>query len=214
MNWKFVIKFPNDIWQFDGQNAKMWGGPPSFFQTLANFIFQFMPNDFQPGQFILLINKLFDIFNSRLEVNKSNPAFTGSLDQILILNDALFAIKNIKIPRINKNNETVFRNAFMHFQIGIIQSINAWLKLHTYLLEEFQIRYLLTYKIAQDCLENFFPQIRSLGQSYSNPTPAEYIYRFRILIFTKKFPNIRFSKNIEPDKIEEPLLTFEIGQIN
>ena len=96
-----------------------------FSNTIANFIFQFMPNEFQAGQFILLINKLFDIFNSRLEVNKSNPAFTGSLDQILILNDALFAIKNIKIPRINKNNETVFRNAFMHFQIGIIQSINA-----------------------------------------------------------------------------------------
>ena len=63
-------------------------------------------------------------------------------------------------------------------------------------------------------MENFFCQIRAIGRGYDHPTPLEFIHRFRILVFTKNFANINFPKNIEKDKINENVLSHDIGDFN
>ncbi len=54
----------------------------------------------------------------------------------------------------------------------------------------------------------------TVGRTYDHPTPLEFIYRFRILIFNKNYTNIRFSKNIEKQSQNEEFLSFSLGQLN
>ena len=106
------------------------------------------------------------------------------------------------------------KRSMLPFQIGILQSITALKKLYTYLIEQYNIKYILTCKLTQDCLENFFSQIRSLGRGYNHPNPLEFIYRYRNLLFTKNFTNIQFNKNIQSEKINEPFVSFNVAKLN
>ena len=94
-----------------------------------------------------------------------------------------------------------------------MQSISALQKLHLYISSNFQVRYILTSKLTQDCLENFFSQIRYLGKGNDHPTALQFIYRFRILLFSKNLTNIRF-KNVEKGQIIEQVFSYSIGQLN
>ena len=44
------------------------------------------------------------------------------------------------------------------------------------------VKYILTSRFNQDCLENLFSQIRGLGNFYDNPLPSEVKNRLRLLI--------------------------------
>ena len=66
------------------------------------------------------------------------------------------------------------------FQKGIIVSINSVLALWAELKEE-GCKYLLTRKLNQDCLENFFSAVRSLGGPDTNPNSVQFCTRVRIL---------------------------------
>ena len=186
-----------------------------FSNSVASFIFEFLPSEKEGGNFILLINNLFDLFNSTSEKNYLTPfnnAFCGSQDQINLLLSASEHIKNIRVGKIRGEDPIKSRTSLLPFQQGLIQSINSLIGLYKYVSENFEIRYILTYKITQDSLENFFAQMRSIGHSYDHPTPLEFIYRFRILIFMKNFSTIQFSKNCEKERIEEKYITYEIGK--
>ena len=186
-----------------------------FSNTVGNFLLQFFPEENEGAKFILLIDRLFDLFNSVHETDRRNPnknSFSGEADQILLLNTSLNEIQNIRVGKTNCSSPSP-RKSLLPFQLGFIQSINALKKLYEYISINFEIRYILTYKLTQDSLENFFSQVRSQGHGYNNPTPLEFMYRFRILIFCKNYGSIRFGKNIESEKIEENFVTFEISQM-
>ncbi len=186
-----------------------------FSASVANFILQFIPSENIAANFILLINNLFDLFNSSSESNTITHfkmGFSGSADQINLLNVALSEITNLRVASFSKDNIMKKKISLLPFQIGMMQSINALHQLFNYVNINFEIRYILTYKVTQDTLENFFSQIRSIGHSYDHPPPLEFIYRFRILIFMKIFDSIKFCKNVEKEQIQENYITFEIGK--
>ena len=68
------------------------------------------------------------------------------------------------------------------FQRGILQNNNALPLLLDYLRKTYGISYILTAKLNQDCLENFFSAIRAKGGLHDHPSPLEFKYRFRSYI--------------------------------
>ena len=187
-----------------------------FSNTVGNFVLEYLPREIDAGKFILLIDSVFDLFNSFKEFDGKKPsknAFSFNPDQVSLLTTALSEIQNVRVAT-NNPNILKSRKSLLPFQLGLIQSINALMKLYQYINTTFEIRYILTYKLTQDALEIFFCQIRILGHGYTNPTPIEFMHRFRILIFCKNYSSIRFSKNFEREKIEENYITYEIGHIN
>jgi hypothetical protein len=68
------------------------------------------------------------------------------------------------------------------FQIGILSSIRALQQLYCDLRNRLRIRYIITRRLNQDCLENLFSQLRSKEGAYDHPTPIAVIYRLRMLI--------------------------------
>lgn len=178
-----------------------------FSASVANFIRIFLPGNEESANFMLLINNLFDIFNSvkEFEKNEKKAAFTGSIEQISLLAVAyeeIFNLRTGKNPRTQK----------LPFQNGMLQSINSLQLLFRHLKNKYELRYILTYKLTQDTLENFFCQIRALGRWYDNPSPIEFIFRFRLLILSKNIENIRFSKHLERPKLDENFISIEIGK--
>ena len=170
-----------------------------------------MPGNESVSEFEMLINNFFDTFNSYQESNKNNQfksAYQGRVEQTLLLNQAFTEISMLRIGKKEKQGK------LLPFQIGILQSIRGLQALYEYAKEKFEVRYIMTYKLTQDALENFFAQVRALGRWYDNPTPMEFIYRFRLLIFSKNLDNIRFSKYIERDRIEENFLSSDLININ
>ena len=58
--------------------------------------------------------------------------------------------------------------------------------LHKY-VEKYEMTYILTYRLNQDVLENFFGAIRSKGGLNDHPSPQEFKYRLRKYILGKFF---------------------------
>lgn len=65
------------------------------------------------------------------------------------------------------------------FQRGIIQNNNALPLLLKYVEDNYNMQFILTTKLNQDCLENFFSAIRAKGGLHDHPSPLEFKYRFR-----------------------------------
>lgn len=59
---------------------------------------------------------------------------------------------------------------------------NSLKLLYNDLKTEYNISYLLTYRLNQDVLENFFGTIRSKGGLYDHPNRLEFMYRLRSYI--------------------------------
>ncbi len=101
-----------------------------FSNTVGNFVLQFIPEESNAGNFILLIDKLFDLFNSFSDENQINPwkkAYIGSNEQNLLLSNAFKEISTMRVLRnYTKNNKIP---PLLPFQIGLLQSINALQKL-------------------------------------------------------------------------------------
>ena len=64
------------------------------------------------------------------------------------------------------------------FILGILTSIHNLKALFEDLQEE-GFSYLLTNRLSQDGLENFFSVIRAMGGGNTNPSAAEFACRFR-----------------------------------
>ncbi len=82
--------------RIDRQNVRK--APHLFSNTIGNFILQYMPSEIQAANFILLIDKVFDIFNSSKEIDGNKhfkSSFSGGFEQISLLKTAYNEIKNI-----------------------------------------------------------------------------------------------------------------------
>lgn len=139
-----------------------------------------MPQETQgTAEFIQKINDWFDIFNTTRPIMDSRPtkkAF-GYHDafskQSEILLDVLDTVREMRVP----GNDDL-----LPFQKGIIQNIRGLFMLLDYLKEvsNGEIKYIMTDRINQDCLERFFGYLRSKGGGMNDhPTPLQLKYRLR-----------------------------------
>lgn len=63
----------------------------------------------------------------------------------------------------------------------------------------FDVQYLLTRRINQDVIENFFGVIRAKGGLHDHPTPLEFKYRLRSYILGKNEGSYSEFSNVEAD---------------
>lgn len=72
-----------------------------------------------------------------------------------------------------------------NFAMGFLMNITSFKQLFAdlTLLEENQLKYLLTFKCSQDNLEILFSCIRSRRRMQDNPSPLEFRYILRKLLF-------------------------------
>lgn len=60
---------------------------------------------------------------------------------------------------------------------------------------------MITYRLNQDLLENFFSFIRSIGCAYDHPTPLDFKYQLKRYILGKHSSNALSNKcNVQENK--------------
>jgi len=135
------------------------------------------------SDFIRNFDNLFDMCNSSTVISSKEhkKAFTGSDFQLNFLNKMMTMISTLKVyKQLNDGlkdltNSLSFKNGWI-ITIRSIQEI--WKK-----LKNVGFDFLLTRRLNQDCLENFFGAIRSLNGNALNPTPLQFLNSFKKLFF-------------------------------
>lgn len=83
--------------------------------------------------------------------------------------------------------------------LGILISNSSIQMLLEDMKRRFNIQYLLTRRINQDVIENFFGVIRAKGGLHDHPSPVEFKYRLRSYILGRNEGAYSEFSNVEPD---------------
>ena len=118
-------------------------------------------------EFISFFDKLFDMFNSsNLTSTKIfRRAFSGQVDYIDFLNNALQFLTDLTVIGKNNRNITAYIKCIKGWKITINSLMNIWTR-----LQNANFNFILTRRLNQDCLENFFGSIRQQNGNAVNPT--------------------------------------------
>jgi len=135
------------------------------------------------SDFICNFDYLFDMCNSSTVISskKHKKAFTGSDFQLNFLNKMMTMISTLKVyKQLNDGLKDVTNSlSFINGWLITIRSIQEiWKK-----LKNVGFDFLLTRRLNQDCLENFFDAFRSLNGNALNPTPLQFLNSFKKLFF-------------------------------
>ncbi|KAL1489510.1 hypothetical protein ABEB36_013468 [Hypothenemus hampei] len=146
------------------------------------------------GELFKLVNDWFDIFNVSVPVSDSrtrNRAYGLAIqEQDEILDKMSQKIKNLKVKG---------RQQMLPFQNGILMSNNALKMLLLDLQRRFDIQYILSRRLNQDVLENFFGIIRAKGGLHDHPNALEFKYRLRSYIMGRNEGAYSEFSNVEVD---------------
>lgn len=131
-----------------------------------------------------LINDWFDILNTQSKFGQHSGlrAYGVVLDkQNQILEDM-----NKFILKMRVGNKT----CLVPFQKGILVTNNSLKQLLAYIKDKysdknFQPQYIITRKLCQDVLENFFSYLRAMGATNDHPSPLEFRNRLKWYILGK-----------------------------
>ena len=91
-------------------------------------------------------------------------------EQVTTINKMTSTMENLRV--IGKTNILPFQNA-------VIISNKSLLALYQYLHNAYKINYILTRRLDQDILENFFSYIRGMGGANDNPNPIDFKHRLK-----------------------------------
>lgn len=145
------------------------------------------------------MNKLFDILNS--STLESYQAFMGTEKQIKFLNkmDEMFSSLKVIQRRKDKDNVEKEKNvtSILKFIYGWRLTISSILKLWE-VLKRKNYKFLFTRNLNQDCLENYFGQIRNACGNARNPTPIQFTRAFKKL-FALRYCDENESSNCLDD---------------
>lgn len=98
------------------------------------------------------------------------------------------------------------RKSLLPFQKGVILNNKSLPQLLLYLQQNFntstfKISFVLTNRLTQDCLENLFSYLRSMGATNDQPSALNFRYRLRWYILRKHSGDILSEKrNTEKDE--------------
>lgn len=147
-----------------------------FSNTIATALKQYLPGEDQScarnvGEFFQLVNTWFDIMNSYTPITNipSKKPYGLNIDfQNKALNDMLMTISG---------KLCVGKTTMQVFQKGIIISTKSLMSLFEELKRKLDIKYILTHRLNQDCLENLFSQLRTRRGLYDHSSPLHALYR-------------------------------------
>lgn len=131
---------------------------------------------------VQLLNDWFDVLNSRkmYGTHKGLHAFGIELEhQNRILREMDQFIKEMRVGT---------HKSMLPFQRGISLACNSLPSLFNYLQDTFghnQVKYLMTYRLNQDVLENTFSYIRRMGGNNDHPNALGFQHRLRWYILGK-----------------------------
>jgi hypothetical protein len=149
-------------------------------RSVAVALKRYLPGDTEAihlSNFISSINDWFDIMNSHHTIKKEalKRPFSCSYDQLQVLNEVQETIMSLRRPE---------KQSIQLFQKGILMSIASVKILFSEMRRRYDAKYILTYKVNQDVLENHFGRIRCWGGS-DHPTPIESLRRIKLIMLGK-----------------------------
>lgn len=129
-------------------------------------------------------NDWFDVFNTYMKYGKHSGlrGYGVNLnEQNRILDNMSHLISEMRVGK---------RRSLMQFQKGILLCNMSLKSLFQYLQDNFssdsfKVEYILTRRLNQDVLENFFSYIRSMGAANTHPTPVELRNRLKWYVLGK-----------------------------
>eukprot|EP00094_Tigriopus_californicus_P013854 TCALIF_13409-PA protein Name:"Similar to T Transposable element P transposase (Drosophila melanogaster)" AED:0.43 eAED:0.45 QI:0/0/0/1/1/1/2/0/323 len=156
---------------------------------------------------ILLFNNWFDVMNSRVPVDFKNPlksAFGQNIHaQMKNLEDMAEFIDGMRLD----GGRPITK---LPWQFGILASINSMKAMYKYLTTNTNVRYILTLRLNQDFLENFFSQLRRMSGDNAHPGPVEALRRLRILLLGKNYNFLIKNPSVQFENSEETYVSSEI----
>lgn len=153
----------------------------------------------ETSDMIAMINNWFDLFNARSKfgTDQGHNAYGINLEnQIALLDEVSMFISLMRVGR---------HKSLIPFQKGILLSNKSMVNLFHYLREKFGVEYVLTYRLNQDILENFFSYIRGMGGTNDHPTPLDFQHRLKWYILGKHSAAV-FTQNTNTEDTAEPCL--------
>ena len=161
------------------------------------------------SDFIELVNNWFDLLNTSSKYSAKGVSAFG-----VNLNDQMKIIQ--KMTEVMTAMRVVRHRALLPFQKGIIITNKSLEGLYHYLVTTYNLEYIMTRRLNQDVLENFFSNMRSMGAVNTNPDAISFMYRLRWYILGKNSSGaLTQSKNCEEDeddKLTNPLQDHEEQQ--
>lgn len=108
------------------------------------------------------------------------------------------------------NKKSELQESLQIFQKGILMSIQSLKGLREEVHKKFGFKYILTHRTNQDCLENFFCQMRGRNGPNDHPSPVECLYTMKSIILGKNpgLSSEMHSNTIERDPEEYVSATF------
>ena len=134
-------------------------------------------------QLISLIDKMFDVFNSRTPAAKGfkGPLSLGNLESVSsFLLEARAVLLNLR----DMTGKKLCEGKRKICVLGFVFNIDSLLQLASELIvgPSAPMRYLLTYKFSQDHLELLFSAIRRYGGWNNNPSATQFANAYRSLL--------------------------------
>lgn len=138
------------------------------------------PSAVGTAEFISNFNNIFDCLKSstlnspkmyKKPISKDSPHHQ-------FLADMLTFVVSIKV--VDKESEEDVTNKLRCLK-GLTMTLNALRLLWEHLSTDYSFKFLLTRRLNQDALENFFGLIRQQGRNADNPNPFQFIRAFRKL---------------------------------
>ncbi|CAD7085347.1 unnamed protein product [Hermetia illucens] len=161
----------------------------------------------QGSEFFKLVNDWFDVLNVRVpsaDYRERTKAFGLAIDrQIKILTDMTQTMRKLRVRG---------KTLLLPFQKGIIQTNNALVQLFDQLQQNCGTKYILTHRLNQDVLENFFSIIRSKGGLHDHPDQLEFKYRLRLHIMGHNEGAVSTATNTDVDDTPDldPIFTGKV----
>lgn len=131
-------------------------------------------NAINSSELFELINDWFDVSNSKLSTANSIPTKQPYGKNLAVQDDVLNKMTELM-------NQVIIpgKKSLVPFQKGIIVSNKSLHGLLQHLNNKYSIEYILTSRLNQDIIENFFSAMRGRGGFDDHPTPIQFRYRLR-----------------------------------
>jgi hypothetical protein len=149
-----------------------------------------------------MINNGFDILNCRSRWSKRFETHKIPISESTrdTLENYVNEITNYIISLELENGQKLTRSRRQCGFVGMIVSLRNALALFDFLHEKYNLEYLLTYKLLQDHIENFFSAIRLKGGFNNNPDSFQFRCAYRRLLIHHDVTSSD-SANCEADNI-------------